>query len=112
MTGVQTFDNEFQIRCDSEEQFKSIMTSEMMEKLELFHNLYNQFAIEFYNDKLYVALDMPFWKAETESDSYMRRESFEPDYSKDADYQCQIKKIKKDTRFITDTIDIFCRDLR
>ena len=110
ITGVKFFDNEFKMRCDNEEQFKTIMTSEMMEKLELFHNLYNQFAIEFYNDKLYVALDMSSWKSDP--DTYMRRESFEPDYSKDADYQCQIKKIKKDTKFITDTIDIFCRDLR
>lgn len=108
ITGAKTFDNEFYMRCDSEEQFKTIMTSEMMEKLELFHHLYDQFAIEFYNDKLYVAVDIPSRKSA--SDGYMKPESFEPDYRWGSDYQYQFYKIKKDTKFITDVINIFCRE--
>lgn len=109
MTGVETFDNKFQMRCDSDELFKTIMTSEMMEKLELFHHLYDKFAMEFYNDKLYVAMDIPSWLSDSSIYSYMKPESFEPDYSWGSDYQYQFYKIKKDTRFITDVIDIFCR---
>lgn len=95
------------MRCDSDELFKTIMTSEMMEKLELFHHLYDEFAIEFYNDKLYVAMDIPSWQSDSSTFSYMKPESFEPDYSWGADYQYQFHKIKKDTRFITDVINIF-----
>ena len=55
--------------------------------------------MEFYNNKLYVAIKTG-------------RESFEPDYKKEINYQYEINRIKKDTKFITDTIDIFYRYLK
>lgn len=93
-TQVEHFDNEFQVRCDSEETFDEIITPEMMEKLERFHRTYDAFAMGFINNKLYVALSTG-------------QESFEPDYSREVNYQYDIAKIKRDMKFITDTIDIF-----
>lgn len=111
-TGNEFFDNEFQVRCDDEQYIEKIITPKMIEKLQLFHHMYDEIAMAFYNDKLYIALDKKslYFTATMMHVTDMVYESYEPDYSRSTDYQYQINKIKKDTRFITDAIDIFCQE--
>lgn len=98
-THKESFDNEFQVRCDSEETFQDIITPEMMGKLVHFHSIYHVFAMEFFNNKLYIALET-------------KRETFTLDYSEKPDYDCLVAQIKMDVQFIKDVVDIFCRDLQ
>ena len=111
-TGNEFFDNEFQVWSDNEQYFEKIITPQMIEKLQLFHHMYDEIAIAFYNDKLYIALDKKslYFTATMMQVTDMVYESYEPDYSRGTDYQYQINKIKKDARFITDAIDIFCQE--
>ncbi|MDE6567753.1 MAG: DUF3137 domain-containing protein [Lachnospiraceae bacterium] len=111
-TGNEFFDNEFQVWSDNEQYFEKIITPQMIEKLQLFHHMYDEIAIAFYNDKLYIALDKKslYFTATMMHVTDLVYESYEPDYSRTTDYQYQINKIKKDARFITDAIDIFCQD--
>lgn len=93
-TGNEFFDNEFQVWSDNEQYFEKIITPQMIEKLQLFHHMYDEIAIAFYNDKLYIALDKKslYYTATMMHVTDMVYESYEPDYSRSTDYQHKLLK--------------------
>lgn len=97
-TGDKNFDRRFLVKCNSDVDFRNIVTPEMKEKLELFHNLYNGFAIEIERGKLYILVA----KA---------GQAFVPDFSQEMNVAYETKRIKREMQVITDAIDIFCRKL-
>lgn len=98
-TGDGIFDRKFLVKCNSDVDFRNVVTPEMKEKLELFHNLYSEFAIEIEQGKLYVLVARA-------------GESFMPDYRQEMDVAHEKGRIKREMQVITDAIDIFCRKLR
>lgn len=92
------FDRKFLVKCNSDADFRNVVTPEMKEKLELFHSLYSEFAIEIEQGKLYVLVAKV-------------GQSFVPDYSQEMNVVYETRKIKNEMQVVTDAIDIFCGKL-